>query len=142
MYDGARAHGTGLFGDVEVTFGQPPVVDGGLGLGNRKHFGVSGGVLKLLHLVVGARDDASLAHEDGTDGDLVLGASPVGESQRFSHKIFVALEVDNAVFHEIEVLNLRNLAQGVSFFEAQMREDRRGLGERHECGKEGGLGAV
>ena len=127
VHDGARAHGAGLFGDVEVAVRKAPVLDGGFCLGDGEHFSVGGGVLELLDLVVGARDDAALADQDGTDGDFVLGAGTVGEAQGFAHEIFVALEIDDAVFHEIGVKGGRSVAQKWRGFEGQMRGLRRSL---------------
>ena len=96
----ASTHGAGFLGDVKVASAQAPVVDGGLRLCDGKHLGVGGGVLELFDLVVGPGDDTSLMDHDGADGNLVLSAGTVGEAQSFAHEVFVALEIDEAVFHE------------------------------------------
>lgn len=88
--DRAGAHGARFLGDVEVAVGEPPVADGGLGLGDGEHFGMGGGVLEHFDLVPSTGDDFAIAHDHGTDGHLVGGMGFAGLFEGLAHEIFVA----------------------------------------------------
>ena len=92
--DGSCAHGAGFFGDVEIAVGEAPVAEDALGLGEGKHFGVGGGVFEGFDLVPGTGDDLAVVDDDGADGDFVLGGGAAGLSERFTHEVVVAVEVD------------------------------------------------
>jgi hypothetical protein len=74
----ARAHRAGFLGDVERAVRQAPIPHGLLGLGQRQHFGVGGGVLEQFHLVEGPGDDASFAHDYRAHRNLLRSVSALG----------------------------------------------------------------
>src|SRR5208337_437262 len=63
MDDRSRAHGARLLGYVKRAVGQPPIAEGLLGLRQRQHLGMRGGVLEQFYLVECARDDAPFADD-------------------------------------------------------------------------------
>ena len=67
----ARAHRTGLFGDVQGAIVETPIADFLGGLGDGENFGVSGGVVRAFDFVVGGCDDFASAFDDGTDGHFI-----------------------------------------------------------------------
>ncbi len=89
VHDGSSAHGAGLFGDVEITVGEPPIADGALCLGESQHLGVCGGIPEGLDLVPRSRDDGSFVHNDGSDGHFMLSGGFAGLPQGFPHEIGV-----------------------------------------------------
>lgn len=103
--DGASAHGAGLFGDIEIAVGEAPVAEDALGLGEGEHFGVGGGVFEGFDLVPGTGDDLAVVDDDGADGHFVLGGGAAGLSERFTHEVVIAVEVDKGggVVHEWSV---------------------------------------
>lgn len=89
VHDGTGAHGARLLGDVEIAIVEPPVPEGALGLGEREHFGMGGGVLERLDLVPSAANDIALMHDHGADGHFVLFRGLAGLPQRFAHEMLV-----------------------------------------------------
>ena len=87
--DGAGTHHTRLDGDIERTlvkvFPAQEVCCRGDGL----HLGMSRHVAERLCEVVAAGDDAVLAHDDGTDGNLALLIGHTGFVERPLHVEFV-----------------------------------------------------
>ena len=99
MNERAGAHGARLLGDVERAVGEPPVAGGFLGLGEGEHLRVGGGIAEEFHLIEGAGDDASGAHDDGADGNLPGLVSARGLAQGLAHEVVVAVEVDDPLVH-------------------------------------------
>ena len=89
MHDGSGTHGAGLFGDIKIAIGEPPIADGALGLGEREHFGVRRGILEGLDLVPSSRDDGSLMHDDSSDRHFMLSRGFASLPQGFPHEIGV-----------------------------------------------------
>lgn len=104
VHDGSGTHGAGLFGDIKIAIGKPPIADGALRLGKGEHLGVCGGILEGLDLVPCSRDDGSLVHDDGSDGHFMLPGCFAGLPQGFPHEISV-----------VEDENVRFLAQDLGF---------------------------
>ena len=67
--DGARAHRAGLKRDVEARVFEAPTAEVRRGLRNGEDFGVRGGVLEKLTLVVRLADDLPIMDNDATDGN-------------------------------------------------------------------------
>lgn len=95
--DGTGAHGAGFLRDVEITVGETPVALDFLRLGEGEHLGMGGGVAQRLDLVVGPRDDASLAHDDRTDGNFFGKICLLSLAQGLAHHEGVAREIDGGV---------------------------------------------
>lgn len=87
--DGPGAHRAGFEGDVERGAEEPPVAHGLGGLGDGDHFGVGGGVVQRLALVVGPGDDAAVADDATADGHLVGVACGSGFAEGHVHESFV-----------------------------------------------------
>ena len=98
VYDGTRAHGAGFLGDVENAIGESPVARGFLGLSERQHLGVGGGVIEQFDLIPSARNDAAVLNDDGTHGHFLGLISAHGQTQGFAHEVLVALEVYVNIF--------------------------------------------
>jgi large subunit ribosomal protein L19 len=97
MNNGARTHGTGLLGNVQITIGEAPLPQGGLCLGDGQHLSVGRGVLELLDLIAGPCQNAAFAHHHRPNWNFLLPAGRLGLPQSFAHEIVVALKVDNRI---------------------------------------------
>ena len=104
VHDGSGTHGAGLFGDIKIAIGEPPIADGALSLGKGEHLGVRGGILEGLDLVPRSGDDGSLMHNDGSNGHFMLPGGFAGLPQGFPHEIGV-----------VEDENIRFQAQDLEF---------------------------
>ena len=97
--DGPGAHGARLFGDIERSVEEPPVAQRGGGLGDGDHFGVGGGVVQQLALVVCAADNGGQAErqtgvgvgadDDAAGGDFAGRGGAFGLAEGESHVRFV-----------------------------------------------------
>ena len=90
--DGAGAHRAGFEGHVEGAPFEPPIGEGGGGLGDRQHFGVGGRVAELFATVVGLGEDFAVAKDDRADGDLVFGRGGLGLADRLHHPRAVGID--------------------------------------------------
>ena len=95
----AGAHRARLFGHVERTICKPPVADGLLGLRKRQHFSMSRRILQQLNLIERARYDPSVPDDDRSNRDFFRFVRFGRLSQSFSHKVMVALQIDNGLVH-------------------------------------------
>jgi SH3 domain-containing YSC84-like protein 1 len=93
----ASTHRAWFFGDVKIAFVQPPIADGGFGLGNGEHLGVRCGVLQHFHLVESAGDDFPSAHHHGADRHFFFRERFLRETQGFAHERFVSRLVDELI---------------------------------------------
>jgi len=89
VHDGSGTHGAGLFGDIKIAIGKPPIANGALRLGEGEHLGVRGGVFERLDLVPSSRDDGSFVYDDGSDGHFMLPGGLASLPQGFPHEIGV-----------------------------------------------------
>ncbi len=92
VYDGPRAHGTGLLGDVKNAVGQAPVADGARRLRDRDDFGVRRRVFEQFDLVVSLADQFSIPHDDGADRHLALAGSHARLLQGQPHPCRVGID--------------------------------------------------
>ena len=67
------------------------------GLREREHLRVRRGVLEQFHLVEGAGDDASFAHDDRADGHFARFISLGRLPQRLAHEIIVAVQINDGI---------------------------------------------
>lgn len=106
MNERARAHRARFFRHVKIAIIEPPIFDDGFGLRDCQHFRVRGGILQEFHLIVGAGNNFAVLYDDGADGNFLAFEGSTGLTQRFTHKIDVALGIDeNRFFHESEIRN-------------------------------------
>jgi SH3 domain-containing YSC84-like protein 1 len=101
----AGTHRAWFLGNVEIAVVQPPISECGLGLRDREHLGVRGGVLEHFHLVESAGDDPAISDDDGADRNFFLRQCLSGQAQSFLHERVVARLVDQVV-HVTE--NIKN----------------------------------
>ena len=89
--DRARAHGAGFERDVKARALEPPALEVGGGLRDGEDFGVGGGVLEDLALVVGLADDLAVMDDNAADGHLAGLAGLLGLAEGALHisRIFV-----------------------------------------------------
>ena len=99
--DGAGAHRTGLLGDVECAFFEPPIAESLLRRGEREHFRMGSGVLEGFHLIPCPGNDAAFAHDHGPHGHFAGGIGLAGFPQCLAHEMGIAVQIDDGefVFH-------------------------------------------
>ena len=88
------AHRAGLDGDIERAVCEVLTADGLRGGGDGDHLGVGRRIMQPLSHVVATADDASLAGDDGTDGDFPLGQGFLGLAEGLTHVFFVQFHQD------------------------------------------------
>lgn len=91
MHDRSGTHGAWFLGDKKFAFIQPPRVEHTLGLGDREHFRVSGGVAELFHLIISPGDNLSFMSNHRPDGDFFCRIRTLCLPEGFPHEIVVAL---------------------------------------------------
>ena len=93
MNDRARTHRTRFFGHKELTVAQSPIPHRTRGLGNCKHLGMRGCILKRLHLVPRATHYFAIPDDNGAHRNLVTCESLAGLAQCLSHEKLIAGEI-------------------------------------------------
>ena len=95
MDERACAHRTRFLSHVKIAVRQPPIAHSCLGLRQRQHFRVRGGVLEQLYLIMGTTDDLACTNNNRADRDFVGFGRFVGHAQCFTHEVFIVWRFDH-----------------------------------------------
>ena len=105
MNNCAGTHRAGLFGNVKVAIGQPPITHRRLSLGQRKHFRMSRRVFEGFHLIAGSGDNRTIVDDDRANGNFFGKIRMLSLAQSLGHHELIAVKID---YRAIDIVVLWN----------------------------------